>query len=152
VFRVGTGGAQRCVIGEAATMSSDGIAVFAALDVGHTVAVDDSLTPTVVIDVADHPEVADLARVHAVEGVGDVTTVAMRDDDLVLLGVRLSVPVTAMFAVAFSYDAHRAFLGAVADAGQLTIATTDPVDAADDNPLWLAVDIDGAALLDAIDG
>lgn len=132
-------------------MSADEMAVFAALDVGHTVAVDGSLTPTVVIDVTGHPEVADLARVHAVEGIGDVTTVAMRDDDLVVLGIRLSVPVTAMFAVAFSYGAHRAFLGEVAASARLTIATTDPSDAAEDTPLWLAVDIDGDALLAAID-
>jgi hypothetical protein len=151
VSRVAVGGAQRSGIGEAGAMSVDEMPVFVALDVGHTVAIDGSLTPTVVIDVTGHPEVADLARVHAVEGVGDVSTVAMRDDDLVVLGVRLSVPVTAMFAVAFSYTAHRAFLGEVADAGQLTIATTDPVDAAEHSPLWLAVDIDGDALLAAID-
>ena len=132
-------------------MTSDEVAVFTALDVGHTVDVDGRLTPTVVIDVTGHPEVADLARVHAVEGVGDVATVAMRDGDLVLMGIRLSAPVTAMFAVAFSHALHREFLGEVATVGALTVATTDPGAAAEENPLWLAVDIDGSALLAAID-
>ena len=132
-------------------MAGDDVVVFGVTDVGHTVAIDGTLSPTVVIDVTGHPEVADLARVHAVEGIGDVATVALRDDDLVLLGVQLSRPVVAMFAVAFSFTAHRGFLGDVAAAGGLTIATTDPESAAEDNPLWLAVDIDGPALLAAID-
>ena len=132
-------------------MSDAQVAVFVARDVGHTITTDGSPTPTVVIDVAGHPEVADLARVHAIEGVGDVTTVAMCDGDLVLLGVRLSVPVVAMFAVAFSSAVHGAFLAEVAAAGELTIATTDPEVAVDERPLWLAVDIDGPALLAAID-
>lgn len=132
-------------------MSDTQVAVFVARDVGHTITADGASTPTVVIDVAGHPEIADLARVHAVEGVGDVTSVAMRDGDLVLLGVRLSVPVVAMFAVAFSSVVHGEFLAEVAAAGELTIATTDPDLAVDERPLWLAVDIDGSALLAAIE-
>ena len=132
-------------------MTGGDVVVFGVLDVGHTVTIDGTLSPTVVIDVTGHPEVADLARVHAVEGIGDVTTVALRDDDLVLLGVRLSRPVVAMFAVAFSHSAHGDFLSEVAASGGLTIATTDPTAAAEDTPLWLAVDIDGPAMLAAID-
>ena len=89
---------------------------------------------------------ADLARVHAVEGIGDVSTHAIREDDTVLIGVQLTTPVQAMFAVAFSYDLHREFLNEVADAGALVFATTDTRNAEKECPLWLSVDIDGSAL------
>ena len=102
--------------------------------------------PTVTIDVSQSPEVADLARVHAVEGIGDVSTHAIRQDDTVLIGVQLTSPVQAMFAVAFSYELHREFLNEVADAGSLVFATTATESAQEDRPLWLSVDIDGTAL------
>jgi hypothetical protein len=54
--------------------------------------------------------------------------------------------VHATFAVAFSYELHREFLNEVADAGSLVFATTDTVTAHEEHPLWLSVDIDGAAL------
>lgn len=106
--------------------------------------------PTVTIDVSQSPEVADLARVHAVEGVGDVSTHAIRQDDSVVLGVQMTTPVRAMFAVAFSYAQHREFLKDVAEAGALIFATTDVENADDDQPLWLSVDIDGGALLETL--
>jgi len=102
--------------------------------------------PTVTIDVSKSPEVADLARVHAVEGIGDVSTHAIRQDDAVVVGVQLTSPVQAMFAVAFSYALHQEFLREVADAGSLIFATTDVDTAHENHPLWLSVDIDGAAL------
>ena len=106
--------------------------------------------PTVTIDVSQSPEVADLARVHAVEGVGDVSTHAIRQDDAVVLGVQMTSPVRAMFAVAFSYAQHREFLKDVAEAGALIFATTDVENALEDQPLWLSVDIDGGALLETL--
>jgi hypothetical protein len=51
-----------------------------------------------------------------------------------------------MFAVAFSCALHRDFLNEVADAESLIFATTDTGSAHEDRPLWLSVDIDGAAL------
>jgi hypothetical protein len=102
--------------------------------------------PTVTIDVSQSPEVADLARVHAVEGIGNVTTHAIREDDTVLLGVQLTSPVQATFAVAFSYELHRDFLNEVADAGTLVFATTATESAREERPLWLSVFIDGATL------
>jgi hypothetical protein len=102
--------------------------------------------PTVTIDVSDSPEVADLARVHAVEGVGDVSTLALRQDDAVVIGVRLSKPVEAIFAVAFHYELHKEFLREVADAGALVFATTNTEHAGEEQPLWLSVDIDGSSL------
>jgi hypothetical protein len=102
--------------------------------------------PTVTIDVSQSPEVADLARVHAVEGIGDVSTHAIRQDDTIVIGVQLTSPVQAMFAVAFSYALHREFLKEVVDAGSLIFATTYGEAAHEEHPLWLSVDIDGDAL------
>ena len=122
------------------------VPLFVALEIGHTLLDENTWMPTVTIDVSQSPEVADLARVHAVEGIGNVSTHAIREDDTVLIGVQLTIPVHATFAVAFSYELHREFLNEVADAGSLVFATTDTVTAHEEHPLWLSVDIDGAAL------
>ena len=122
------------------------VPLFVAQEIGHTLLDEDTWMPTVTIDVSQSPEVADLARVHAVEGIGNVTTHAIREDDTVLLGVQLTSPVQATFAIAFSYALHRDFLNEVADAGTLVFATTDTETAHEEYPLWLSVNIDGAAL------
>ena len=122
------------------------VPLFVAKEIGHTLIGENVWMPTVTIDVSQSPEVADLARVHAVEGIGDVSTHAIRQDDTVVVGVQLTSPVQAMFAVTFSYALHRDFLNEVADAGSLTFATTDVGAAHEEHPLWLSVDIDGAAL------
>ena len=122
------------------------VPLFVTQEIGHTLLDEDTWMPTVTIDVSQSPEVADLARVHAVEGIGNVTTHAIREDDTVLLGVQLTSPVQATFAVAFSYELHRDFLNEVADAGTLVFATTDTETAHEERPLWLSVFIDGAAL------
>lgn len=124
--------------------------LFVAQEIGRTLVDENKWRPTVTIDVSQSPEVADLARVHAVEGVGDVSTHAIRQDDSVVLGVQMTSPVRAMFAVAFSYAQHREFLKDVAEAGALIFATTDVENAHDDQPLWLSVDIDGSALLETL--
>ena len=122
------------------------VPLFVAQEIGHTLLDEDTWIPTVAIDVSLSPEVADLARVHAVEGIGNVTTHAIREDDTVLLGVQLTSPVQATFAVAFSYELHQEFLNEVADAGTLVFATTDTETAHEERPLWLSVFIDGSAL------
>jgi hypothetical protein len=122
------------------------VPLFVAQEIGHTLLDENTWMPTVTIDVSQSPEVADLARVHAVEGIGNVTTHAIREDDTVLLGVQLTSPVQAKFAVAFSYELHRDFLNEVADAGTLVFATTDTETAHEERPLWLSVFIDGSAL------
>jgi len=124
--------------------------LFVAQEIGRTLVDENKWMPTVTIDVSQSPEVADLARVHAVEGVGDVSTHAIRQDDSVVLGVQMTSPVRAMFAVAFSYEQHREFLKDVAEAGALIFATTDVENAREDQPLWLSVDIDGGALLETL--
>ena len=126
------------------------VPVFIAQEIGHTLHDGDVWMPTVTIDASQSPEVADLARVHAVEGIGDVSTHAIRQDDTVVVGVQLTSPVQAIFAVAFSYSLHREFLNEVADAGSLIVATTDAQTAHEERPLWLSVDIDGNALRQTI--
>ena len=126
------------------------VPVFVAQEIGRTLVDENKWMPTVTIDVSQSPEVADLARVHAVEGIGDVSTHAIRQDDAVVLGVQLTSPVQAIFAVAFSYAQHREFLKDVAEAGALIFATTDVENAIEDQPLWLSVNIDGNALLETL--
>ena len=126
------------------------VPVFVAQEIGRTLVDENKWMPTVTIDVSQSPEVADLARVHAVEGMGDVSTHAIRQDDAVVLGVQLTTPVRAVFAVAFSYAQHREFLKDVAEAGALIFATTNVKNAIEDQPLWLSVDIDGSALLETL--
>ena len=120
--------------------------LFVAQEIGHTLVDENVWMPTVTIDVSQAPEVADLARVHAVEGIGDVSTHAIREGDAVVIGVQLTSPVQAVFAVAFSYALHGEFLKEVADAGSLIFATTCGEAAHEEHPLWLSVDIDGVAL------
>ena len=122
------------------------VPLFIAQEVGHTLIGENLWMPTVTIDVSQFPEVADLARVHAVEGIGDVSTHAIRQDNTVVVGVQLTSPVQAMFAIAFSFVLHREFLNEVADAKSLIFATTDTGSAHEEQPLWLSVDIDGDAL------
>ena len=126
------------------------VPVFVAQEIGRTLVDENKWMPTVTIDVSQSPEVADLARVHAIEGIGDVSTHAIRQDDSVVLGVQLTSPVRAIFAVAFSYAQHREFLKDVAEAGALIFATTNVENAIEDQPLWLSVDIDGSALLETL--
>lgn len=122
------------------------VPVFTVLDAGRSIDADGRQLPTVAIDAEDAPEVADLARVHSVEGVGDIRTEAVRVDDHVVLGIRMTVPVIAAFAIAIDVRRHRALLDDVIEQGSLVIAHTDPQRAAVDRPHWLAVDIDGPAL------
>ena len=122
------------------------VPLFVVQEVGYSLVDDDAWMPTVTFDVSQSPAVADLARVHAVEGMGDVSTHAIRQDDSVVVGVQLTSPVRAIFAVAFNYAIHREFLKEVADAGTLILATTDTEVAHEERPLWLSVDIDGDAL------
>jgi hypothetical protein len=129
-------------------------APIAVLDAGITFADDGTAYPTVVLDVAGRPDVADLARVHAIEGIGDLTTSLAVADPVVFLTVRLTNPVRASFTIAFSVPEHLEVLEHAALTGNLLLATTTPSPDGD-NPLWLAIDLDGprlAALLARLDG
>jgi hypothetical protein len=131
-------------------MADDTPELFHALDVGRTFDTDGLLLPTVVIDASDSPAVADLARVHAVEGVGDIRTAAVRAGHLLVLGIAVTVPVRASFAIVVDVDRHRALIDDVIEHEVLVIAHSDPAVAGDEQPQWLAVDIDGAALSDCL--
>ena len=127
-------------------------------DLGHTIGDDGTMTPTAVLDVAAHPEVSDLARVHAIEGVGDIATTGRRIEgagpsgtDLFLLGVSMTSPVRAAFALAFPYPEARRFLRDAAEVGRLALATTSVDTVAEDRPHWLAIDLERSALLAALD-
>jgi len=122
------------------------VPLFVAQEIGRTFIEENVWMPTVTIDASQSPEIADLARVHAVEGIGDVSTHAIRQEDSVVVGVQLNSPVQAIFAVVFSYSLHRDFLYEVADVGTLVFATTDAQTAHEERPLWLSVNIDGDAL------
>ncbi len=132
------------------TVSDDRPPLFTADEIGFSVDDDGHIWPTVVIDVADHPAIADLARVHAIEGIGDVRTTGRRirrsGNDLFLLGVALSTPVRAAFAIAFELPPHEEFLRTAAAARHLAIATTPPDHLDDHSPVWLAVDLDADQL------
>lgn len=131
-------------------MSDDRPPLFPAAEVGFSIDADGEIWPTVVIDVEEHPAIADLPRVHAVEGIGDVRTTGRRiersGDDLFLLGVAITRPVRAAFAIAFTLPAHEGFLRTAASAGHLAIATTPPQDLDDHAPVWLAVNVDADQL------
>ncbi len=124
--------------------------VLPVFDVGTTIDEDGKEWATAVVEASANPEVLDLARVHATEGIGDISTEALclpwADGHLFLLGVRITSPVSCEFALAFSLPAHRDTLDAAAEAGELVIATTPPEDAATHRPLWLALDLDTKAL------
>ncbi|MEM9464967.1 MAG: hypothetical protein AAGA90_06325 [Actinomycetota bacterium] len=126
-------------------------------DLGFTVGDDGSMTPTAVLDVAGHPEIADLARVHAIDGIGDIRTTGRQvagagpgGAALFLLGVSMTSPVTAAFALAFPLPEARAFLLDAAEAGRLALATTATDTVEVDRPNWLAIDLDGSALRRAL--
>ena len=136
-------------------MSGPGIAILPVLEAGTTIAADGERLPTVVIDASENPEVADLARVHAIEGIGDIATEAAAipaGDRLwrFLLAVIVSTPVRCSFVLEFALPDDRRVLDDAVAAGRLVIATTPPERAAVDQPLWLAIDLDARSLVDAL--
>lgn len=122
------------------------------MESGITFGEDGTEYPTAVIDVTGRPDVADLARVHALEGVGDITTYVALDDGAALLTVVMTMPVSSRFSIRFPLPESRPLLDHAAVSGHLLLATTAP--AHDPHPLWLAVDLDGphlGAVLDSAD-
>jgi hypothetical protein len=119
------------------------------IDIGVTVGEDGVHYPTAVLDAADRPDVTDLARVHAVEGVGDLTTTFTAVPGGLLLTIRITRPVVVTVPLRFTLPDHLPVLEGAALTGHLLLASTPPA-ASGDNPLWLAVDLDGPALMDAL--
>ncbi len=140
-------------------MTSDGvepeIVILPVLETGAMIDEAGEQWPTVVVDASSHPEIADLARVHAIEGIGDIATeaAAVPNGDRTwrfLLAVIMSTPVRCAFVIEFALPADRRVLDDAAAAGRLVIATTPTERAELDNPLWLAIDLDSHALSDAL--
>jgi hypothetical protein len=119
--------------------------LISVLGMGITLSEDGEPFPTVVLDVESRPDVSDLARVHMLDGIGDIETFLEPNDAGVVLRVRLSSPVSAEFAVQLLLPDHAPVLVDAATAGHLLLATTTPSDTGD-NPPWLAIDLDGARL------
>ena len=106
------------------------------------------------VDATTHPEVSDLARVHAIEGVGKIGTKAMcmprPGGHLFLLAVTVTSPVICTFVLQFSLPDQRRVLEEAARVGYLVIATTDPALVGTEKPNWLTIDLDREALVDAL--
>ena len=125
------------------------------LSTGVTVDATGERHPTVVVDASGRPEIGDLARVHAVEGIGDIATEAAAvpiGDGIwrFFLAVIISSPVKCTFVLEFALPSDRHVLDEAAAAGRLVIATTSPERAGLDQPLWLAIDLDTGALAGAL--
>ena len=130
-------------------MTNPGPDAVAILSCGTTLSEDGTLHPTVVLDVGDRPDIADLARVHALDGVGDIRTSLRVEGSTPTLQVQLTTPVDASFRIAFATPEHHRTLVEAAVMGTLLLATSAPEDAAHETA-WLAVDIDGERLAEGL--
>jgi|SRR6056297_727361 len=133
------------------------IPILPVLETGTTIDVTGAQLPTVVVDATGHPHVADLARVHAVEGIGDIVTEATAvpvdaasGSWRFFLAVIIRSPVRCSFVLEFALPDDRRVLDDAAGVGHLVIATTPPALAAVEQPLWLAIDVDPGLLADAL--
>lgn len=134
------------------------VSALRVLDIGRTLGDDEEWYPTVVVDVAGRPDVADLARVHAVEGVGDLASYVTASDGGLLLEVALSHPVECRFGIDFRLPEHLPLIVDAAESGRLLVATTPPEDhdaggdpeAAVVHPAWLALYLDRQLLVSAL--
>ncbi len=99
--------------------------------------------PSVALDVAKRPDVEDLARVHATEGIGEIRTLATpAGGGNVRFDVVITSPVQCHLAFIVD-DVHQAVLDEAAKQETLVLATGDPSIV---GATWLAVNIDGDAL------
>lgn len=108
---------------------------------------DGEVVPAVVLDARQRPDVADLARVHAVEGIGDLRTglalfdLGPRRDWLVRVEVLVDAPVRCRFHLVLAVDEGEALLRAGSAAGSLAIGCHPPEDHG-----WLVVHLDASAV------
>lgn len=104
---------------------------------------DDAATvAAMILDATSRPDVADLARVHATEGIGDVRCglgvydVGPPDSWLVRLEVSVDHPVQCRFHTVVDWDGNREWLGAIVDGGAVAIGTGDATGT------WLRLNVD----------
>ena len=132
-------------------MSQSSAAPLHIVSAGTTIDTDGISFPTVVVDVSERPDVRDLARVVAADGVGDLTTkgdVGMDPQGraVIRLTARATSPVQVEFSLVFPMPAYAELLGDAARMGCLVIAvaTGDPPEIDSDH--WLGLDVDSLAL------
>ncbi len=132
-------------------MSQSSAAPLHIVSAGTTIDTDGISFPTVVVDVSERPDVRDLARVVAADGVGDLTTkgdVGMdpQGRTVIRLTARATSPVQVEFSLVFPMPAYAELLGDAARMGCLVIAvaTGDPPEIDSDH--WLGLDVDSLAL------
>lgn len=86
--------------------------------------------PLVLVDAAKRPDVADLVRVHQLEGDGDIETrwryYLSQSFAKAVLDVEMSAPVRTSFALCFDLTEHFEALADMAEAGTLVMTTSTP--------------------------
>ena len=120
-----------------------------------TILADGQPLPALVLDARDRPDVADLARVHELEGIGDLRSglgvfdLGPRRDWLVRFELAVDHPVRCRFHAVLGLDDAAPLLRQAGAAGSIAVGT-EPVD----ESRWLAVHVDPdrlAAVLDGLD-
>jgi hypothetical protein len=122
----------------------------------------DEIHPAVEVDVRDRPDVADLPRVHAMEGPGRIHASARlfrrrsaltswgrsrrrgAGPRLVRIDTVVSSPVNCTFAVVLDLARHRHVLRHIASSHSLVLATTSGPDLT--GARWLSLSLDGDAI------
>jgi hypothetical protein len=104
--------------------------------------VEGRLVPAALLDVDERPDVADLPRVHATEGIGDLRCSVSVGDDPSGNGQRLAFivavdhPVRCRFALGLGWGSNQEWLRAVSASGCLVLGFGDGT-----GP-WLSLNID----------
>jgi len=112
---------------------------------------DAPVLPALVLDASGRPDVADLVRVQADEGVGDlrcgvgVWDLGPPSDWLVRLEVAVDHPVLCRFHTVLGWAEHRSWLVSVAVAGSVALSIGDP------EGRWLVLTVDPARLVPLLD-
>jgi hypothetical protein len=112
---------------------------------------DDSLVAAVLLDASARPDVADLARVTALDGVGDLRCgVGVWDVDgpdhlLVRFEVAVDHPVRCWFHLVVPWEPHRHWLAEVVAGGALAVGTGEG------DGDWLVLTVDPARLGPVLD-
>lgn len=119
---------------------------------GTTIDTDGVSFPTVVVDASNRPDVRDLVRVVAIDGVGDLTTTGDVGMDpqgrtVIRLMARATVPVAVEFTMVFPMPAYAELLGDAARMGCLVIASATGDPPTIDNENWLGLDLDSTSLM-----
>jgi len=112
------------------------------LSMGHVVLDDGLPVPAVLLDTSARPDVADLARVAATEGVGDlrcglgVWDLGSPEDWLVRIEAVVDHPVRCRFHLCVVWHKSQEWLGDIAANGTVTVGTGDG------SGPWLALNVD----------